>query len=345
MDMRRLIGIVEGKSLLTEGQDYEAMFSPILKLLELFPEDLESQSFRGGKFREEITSAIRNWITFAKRAFRKNDRIVWFLRYARISLAEKIERTTYSTYGLYIDNPDVAKKCKAAAEAVYDRLQDDLEAKTGSRLFPKINPLSRDLVHFISLPIPAIQNIVWDRQNSEQLLAEFQRLEDEWKARQSELIPYDPQDGQVVMEFEDGMAWVLLPRGYCEDEATAMGHCGNAGSRPGERILSLRRKIKDHFGRDRWRPSLTFILDRNGVLGEMKGRANSKPDPKYHSHIFALLMDRELIKGIKGGGYKPEANFAISDLTPEEQERLFTERPELQFDFGLDHSYEDDLFD
>lgn len=126
--------------------------------------------------------------------------------------------------------------------------------------------------------------------------------------------------GNTVLSFPDGYSWVDLERGYCEIEKDTMGHCGNVGAKPGDTILSLRDKKNT--------PHLTFILN-NGVLGEMKGRGNDKPAPKYHPYIIELLK-LPIIKGVKGGGYLPENNFKLNDLNDNQLEELLKTKPKLK---------------
>jgi hypothetical protein len=117
-----------------------------------------------------------------------------------------------------------------------------------------------------------------------------------------------------------------------------MGHCGNVPSqRPGDQILSLRRQVQ-RSDVVKWYPVATFILDRDGELGEMKGRGNDKPQPKYHAYIVELLR-HHMIRGIKGGGYMPENNFSTSDLEPQTREQLIADKPELK---GLLGYYEEE---
>jgi len=78
-----------------------------------------------------------------------------------------------------------------------------------------------------------------------------------------------------------------------------------------------------------WEPHATFIFNKNGYLGEMKGKQNNKPVPRLHPYIVALLKDSNLIKGIVGGGYKPANNFKLSDLSPEMYRDLIAARPDL----------------
>ena len=116
-----------------------------------------------------------------------------------------------------------------------------------------------------------------------------------------------------------GWRWVSLNKASCEQEANSMGHCGNAGSKIGDNILSLRDPQNI--------PHLTFIENR-GVLGEMKGRGNDKPSPKYHLPIIELLKNNKILS-LRGGGHAPENNFSLDDLS--NKEALLKIKPSLDF--------------
>jgi hypothetical protein len=127
-----------------------------------------------------------------------------------------------------------------------------------------------------------------------------------------------------------GFKWVFIDQRTCELEGRAMGHCGNMGGSEDDTILSLR---EEFIGRDpvkrkavlKEEPRLTFILN-NGVLGEMKGQFNSRPDRKYHKYIRPLLLD-DRIKFIVGGGYAPQNNFSLRHLSNTERHHINSEKP------------------
>jgi hypothetical protein len=124
---------------------------------------------------------------------------------------------------------------------------------------------------------------------------------------------------------------VKLDREYCDAEGKAMEHCGNMGTpEEGDRILSFRSKV----GETKQKPHLTFILDKNGYLGEMKGRGNDKPSEKYHPYIIDLLQ-KDFVKGIKGGGYLPQNNFSLSDLDDEQRKALIEQKPQLGTSYDI----------
>src|ERR1700730_16676422 len=297
--------------IIQEAQNYEAMFSDILKA------DTDR------RLRQEITRDI-NW---ARKTLRKNDRIIWFLRWSKI---------WYQLSGGIWAGGRADSSLSGALQQYNQRFQTGYVA--GELRSPPV--MIVQLEHFLSLPIPEIQNYVFRTESPRQLFELFTGYEAAWRQRMQEersLITPEPED-EILISFADGYAWWLLPRGGCPVEAEAMGHCGNVPSqRPGDQILSLRRQVR-RGDVIRWYPVATFILDDDGKLGEMKGRGNDKPAAKYHPYIVDLLR-HHLIQGIKGGGYMPENNFSMSDLDPQTREQVIADKPELK---GLLGYYEEE---
>ena len=143
------------------------------------------------------------------------------------------------------------------------------------------------------------------------------------------------KDGIDFLTMEDGWKWVRVEDGYSREEARAMGHCGNGAGKPGDVLYSLREPI---MRKDRvfWRPHLTFICKRSGFFGEMKGRANGKPSSVYNERITGLLKKSDF-RGVRGGGYLPENNFDISELTSEQLAEIISANPRFQYsDYRFD---------
>jgi hypothetical protein len=264
--------------------------------------------------RQQITQDI-NW---ARKTLRKSDRIIWFLRWSKI---------WYQLSGGIWSGGKANTSLSAALQQYNRRFQTGYLA--GDLRSPPV--MKAQLGHFLSLPIPEIQNYAFRTESPRQLFELFAGYEAAWRQRIEEeksLITPEPED-EMLISFQDGFAWWLLPRGGCPVEAKAMGHCGNVPSqRPGDQILSLRRQVR-RGDVARWYPVATFILDADGQLGEMKGRGNDKPAAKYHPYIVELLR-HHIIAGIKGGGYMPENNFSMSDLDPQPRGQLMATKPELK---------------
>ena len=272
---------------------------------------------------------ISAWVNWAKRVLQKRDRITWFLRLGQLKWAEYLA-DAYQQYKSPGSRAEEARRWREWIKAKAQ--QEEPPATPEGAVSTHMGAVMARLEHYLSLPIPEIQGTVFLRQQPGEILDRFHRLEKDWRDRQSHFLRPHPRDegneadegDEIVLEFPDGWAWWRLGRSYCPEEARAMGHCGNEAAgpdRPDDRILSLRHKIivnRETF----WEPHLTFIWDDDGLLGEMKGRGNEKPAPRYHPYIVALLERKDLVLGIKGGGYLPGNNFSLEDLPPEQQERV-----------------------
>lgn len=291
--------------LLSEAQNYEDMFKKIKDAytkLNIDPSRVDEQ--------------IRMRLGFAKSILKKSDRIIWYLRYFKIFLILKqLDQEVYKNKEVFAELEQDARRTAAKANiqitSNYDYSPQRLESVLG---------------HFLSLPIQKIQNYRFLNQSYEEVLNQFTDWEEEWQQKTKGMV--QPQEGDKIVEkFPDGYAWWLLSRGSCDLEAKAMGHCGNVPSEKyGDRILSFRKNVYEDY----WEPHLTFILDKNGRLGESKGRGNNKPTEKYHPYIAKLLMKPNIIQGIKGGGYKPENNFKLTDLNDDLREKVIETNPALE---------------
>lgn len=146
-------------------------------------------------------------------------------------------------------------------------------------------------------------------------------------AESGHLIEPDSNTKKIV-DLGNGWGWHDLGKGSCSKEAKAMGHCGNEPSEvEGDRVLSLRhdKKIGDKTYHE---PHLTFI-ENGGTLGEMKGRANEKPNPRYHQAIAELLKNPR-IHTLMGGGYAEESNFGLKDMDPKLVQEIKAKNPSLE---------------
>jgi hypothetical protein len=201
--------------------------------------------------------------------------------------------------------------------------------------------VKQELEHFGgSTHIPEVAKVRFDKQHDLHTgMKMFQDAYDQYNNRIKEnknLVKPTEKTQKVVEGAKHNRHWFGLGVGACENEGKAMGHCGNVPSEvEGDELLSLRteHKIKNQIYHE---PHLTFVVN-NGFLGEMKGRANTKPSKEYHRDITNLLKNPN-IKGIIGGGYAPENNFEFNDLSPELQREVKQANPNLLVldDEGID---------
>lgn len=294
--------------LLVLAIDYHAMFKALTDRVPPFKQDAEKQ------------------IAWAKEYLKKNDRIIWFLRWVRLDMIKDAE-----FYGRHREPSSVEK---AIPPGTLEKELKALSAKAGRPYsvddVPNVVQLKQSLQHFMSIEDRDMQSRQFGYEPPVQLLNELSALEDAYKEKaQADERMLEPQTGdKAFIKFGNGWAWWALSRGYCSEEAKAMGHCGNQGQVTGDQIISLREPRKKN-GKTYWEPHLTFIFDKSsGLIGESKGRGNDKPAARYHPYIISLLKDKR-IKGMKGGGYLPSHNFSMNDLPEEERAKLEAEKPAL----------------
>ena len=189
---------------------------------------------------------------------------------------------------------------------------------------PDIKEIQNDLGHFFGFNIPAVDQYQFGKKSYDEIINDLQSMEQDWSEKQSKnnLPPIEPQEGDYeLMKFPDGSAWWWVDRAYCDREGKHGKHCGNitGKSKPDQRILSLRKNGQ---------VLLTFILEPNGNLGEMKAYNNQKPSEKLHPQIMSLLLS-DKVKGIEGGGYLADNNFSVFDLSDENLQVIQNKKPNL----------------
>jgi hypothetical protein len=285
----------------------------------------------------KLETKIQDNLAWSKRVLKKDNWQSWYLSYFRAYIAAECGKPTFVS-----KHPEIRKQFSRLAV----RYRDEILARNKDEEWTldmfRVNPhnFQEELAHYRGTPYVKIQNYDPTAKSPKKVLRDLYTLDQEFaESRKSTISPREGSGDHIWMDFGNGWAWWLLPRASCEDEANAMGHCGNSPDKDKKTmsILSLRQKKKDTIKAvgeenvEKWKPWLTFILHRiggedSGTLGEMKGRGNAKPSPEFHKYIIPLLKDPR-IKGIDGGGYKPENNFSPEDLTEEQREEITEANP------------------
>ena len=317
--LQQLAGIPLNESTLVESNKsrYMEMFDPILNITD------------GGDFHGSFRFIIESGVEFARSSLKTEDRIIWHLRHLKIFALRELVNS-------YYDNPQVLRQGKSMLKRATQQMSRATK-QTENQVFQDAEAIARGdawkatIMHFLSIPYPKIQNVKFAWKTYKELLDEFRVYEEEWAELSKQAGQIVPQEDyhKLVLRFDDGMAWWNLNKAVCDAEGGAMEHCGNAGEHnTDDTILSLRSKAKNKDGQIMWKPHLTFTVTIDGMIVESKGRRNQKPSKKYHKYIVALLQT-QFIKGIQGGGYKPENNFKLTDLEDDVREELLDDKPEL----------------
>jgi len=298
---------------------YLPMIGIYKKHQDLFPEEYE-------KLADDLRAIVD--------MFKRDDRIVLLLRYLIIDFA--VNNVLYSSA---ISDAHVIKKLYAPAKkqiSYIKKLNPELE--TNHVLHHAKNFVGRlyDLwPHYVGLGYQPIMDYNWDGKSLDTVVNDLYELEKDFQDAADMIIDMsDDPSVDKILSFPSGGAWFDLQKPYCTIEGKAMGHCGNKGApKDSHTVLSYRTPVTkagkptSDTSSNFWTPHLTFIFDKDtGFFTEMKGRANSKPSKKYHNVIIELLK-LPFVKGIAGGGYKPENNFSIFDLSPNMAKSLIDHNP------------------
>lgn len=339
--MRDLLDAVSGSTALTSSSTASnfGFFREIASLNE-GAMDRYMQIFNGLPNQD----ALKDELTWARRVLKRDDRVMWFLRWVKVRALNEL----LTSYGpADPENPEAhAKIEKAATKANTEMAKRAGIAPEAVRNMAERTDSSqwrRTMSHLASMfpTVHDMDKLQFAFQTPTEIASELERIEQEFIKEDGRHVAAteDDEDAEKLIDFGDGYAWWNLNRQMCRAEGDAMGHCGNAGSpKTGDRVLSLRRRIM-RGSKAVDVPCLTFILDKDDRLGEMKGRGNEKPAAKYHKYITALLLS-DYVTGIKGGGYLPQNNFSLNDLPEEDKEEILAKKPELSEVANIDQAIE-----
>jgi hypothetical protein len=307
----------ELKSKLLESRaDYKNLFNPILAIVQKNPTKL-------GVFSENSVNGI---ISSAKRSIGpRYNYLMYFLKMSRARVASDMMR--------YVS--DVKDR-----KILSDIIENSPRWSSTSTTPPSTGDLrniENEFKHFLSYDYEPINKYVPSKPYLE-VRDDLSNLESEYHEKNvdDETRFLELQEGdKIFREYPDGFVWIMLNRHSCRAEADAMGHCGNVGGDYNHRILSLRKKeVRD--GETLYVPYLTFIYNpESKLLGERKARFNEKPAKRYHPYILDLLR-MDMVQGMEpeGNQYAPENNFQYEDLSDEQREKLFKEKPILSVHDG-----------
>ena len=141
------------------------------------------------------------------------------------------------------------------------------------------------------------------------------------------------EENPIILDFKDsngnGFYWADLETSSSKEECNRMGHCGTSGA---GRIYSLRQVIPLNDKYKLNKSVLTAAIGTNGIVYQMKGGKNSKPEAVYHKYIYPLLFlkrgDGYFINGF-GSEYESSSDFKLTDFDDDVIREIFAKRPEL----------------
>ena len=145
------------------------------------------------------------------------------------------------------------------------------------------------------------------------------------------------ETNDILLDFRDdegnGFYWADLGTKNSPEECDRMGHCGRSSY---GYLYSLRQVIPLNKKYKLNKSVLTAAIGTDGILYQLKGAKNSKPEDKYHQYILPLFyvlggeqeQEDYLIQGF-GTEYASQQDFKLSDLPEETIKDLYQNRPDL----------------
>ena len=138
------------------------------------------------------------------------------------------------------------------------------------------------------------------------------------------------EKNKILQDYRDengiGFYWVDLGTNSSDEECNRMGHCGETAL--GNSLYSLRstqRFTKDFTLNKSY---LTVAVgEKDGLIYQIKGPKNSKPNKKYHPYIVDLILNNDHIQGFGRGSIVYD--FRITDLPKQEIVKMYLKKPEL----------------
>ena len=322
------------EELMLEAVDYKQMFTKFLSRID---------DNSGHKIHAE--QLVDAWIARVQRELVKNVRIVWSLKFVLLGLALEFSDKDEKNLVQFVSQ--LLSRMQQEFNMSITALED-----TG-RLFRQIHQTYKE---YLDLNIREINEYNPHGINPARLFDTFKDIKRQEEEKKRGKIYYVDQplsehekDGEgidVIIDFKNGWYWVDLRTSRCDLESGAMEHCGSGSS--DSRLISLRELVKEKSSISTWywKPHITAEWYDDGKIGQMKGKGNQNPSQKYHPYIVELLKHKDengdfYVTGFSAGGYKPELDFKLEDLTPEQQKEVLSVNPSLDIINQLKETFKD----
>lgn len=266
-------------------------------------------------------------VKWAMRVLKKNNRIIWFLRWYAFRLSYKFLEDKKFTYDKL---KDIVRSFSDKSGIEIDKVMDSILAFDVDEILGKLEHFfDENTVNLIT----KIRNYSFQYQTPEQVLSDFSRFEDEYRSKTSGgldpkvLIRPDQfeKGAKKILEFPDGYAWWDLNTNTSREESRSGNNCGTCEFADST-LLSLRRPIKIG-GETWWKSELTAELTDRNTIRQLR-HGNNKPENIYHPYIMKLLLNQGLsvsrrsIDGFEHPDYLPTDTFSVGDLSGSEFREL-----------------------
>lgn len=304
------------------------------------------------KNKTTVSRAVEGDVEWAIKVLKKHSRIVWYLRWIKLNILELYARDEMVKTG---EEAITSQPASPRDNKIYHRelrkfsengIPEEEASRAASNLMGR--ELRTQLEHFYSdtlqRNVPKLAEYEPGFKKPDQVIQELTEIE-EAASSSRETASYEPhryltveeitsrEGWEKILDVGNGWFWWEIPSNRSTLLARAMsgasggGHCGTC-QEDNSTILILCEPVTLE-GEPAVVPHLSFELSHKNMLLQMKGYKNSKPEKKYYPAIVKLLIGVERIEKVKGGKYKPETDFKLSDLSEEQRKAVEEVKPEI----------------
>lgn len=158
-------------------------------------------------------------------------------------------------------------------------------------------------------------------------LEEMKERYEKWCQEMSQNYPETEyvEKNEILIDYRVnnvGYYWVDLNTHTSYEMAFRLNNCGRVNTY--QNFLELREF--DEFGVNFSR--VVVVIDKNGIINQVRGNYNTKPEKEYHDLIFNFFMGYKEINGFKFVMGKNN-DLTISDFSADKIKLLKEKRPEL----------------
>jgi hypothetical protein len=235
--------------------------------------------------------------------------ILWYAKILNDDIKNKLKKSLNNLFGKpdRIDDFNIAKTMLDYLNFKIDKLEESS--------LDVLKDIIGDLYKDISSKMSNINDYIFSSLRDEKInfinttVDEMNIKANEWhKELKSSEDLIKEETNKIIIDYGD-YYWVDLESNDCEEEGSAMGHCGRTIA---DTMLSLRERKK--YGIE---PHATIAIDGDidnyTEIYQIKGRGNKKPVSKYHKYIVDFLIKNEGVY-IGDEEYDRSQDFSISDL-------------------------------
>jgi hypothetical protein len=139
-------------------------------------------------------------------------------------------------------------------------------------------------------------------------ISEFEILWEEWFLNYKQ--NYNNQNyietNEIILDCKNGFYWIKNSNLYSAEMIVRLDNCGRI---PINHYSLELRENKDNFNYTH----IVMVIDNRGIVHQIQGPKNEKPNSIYFKYIYELLINTNLIKNILSN-YPDENEFRLKDF-------------------------------